>query len=103
MDEPLLPFWSAWQVTRAADIARAGYPKSVANTIANREARSRMFVEKLISRDAALDCDLVTEYRADGSLGVYAQIERAEVPKPLRQRADGWAAMNGLSTATPRH
>lgn len=103
MNEPLLPFWSTWRKARAAELARAGFPKSLSKAIALREAMNRQFLTKIIGRSAALKADLITSLRADGTFSVHAAVKESSVPLPLRQRADGWAAMNGFSTATPQH
>jgi hypothetical protein len=50
-----------------------------------------MNASKLVGRAAALKCVLITDYRADGTLGVYAEVDRNIIPYAYLQRAKRWA------------
>lgn len=91
MNTPLTPFWSEWQGKRLAQATAAGCPPDAAERLSSREARTRMAAAKLVGRKAALECEVITEYRSDGTLGVYAQVDRSLIPYKFLQRAERWA------------
>ena len=91
MADTLSPFWLAWRAERVVEIINDGYCAEEAETIAGRETRARALATRLVGKKAALESAVITEYRSDGTYGVYVQVDRSAVPKKYYQRAQRWA------------
>ena len=91
MNSELTPFWHAWRAAQIDANVLAGMPAEHAETLATHDATTRMKAARIVGRKAAIDCTVVLEFRPDGSLGAYAELFEADVPRRYQQSASRWA------------
>ncbi|WEK03259.1 MAG: hypothetical protein P0Y65_13765 [Candidatus Devosia phytovorans] len=92
MADTLSLFWRKWRDKRRQEIEQTGYAPELAEMLATRDAEARKEVAKVAGKTAALRCDVITNYRPDGTYGVYAQVEKDHIPQKYRQSAYRFAA-----------
>lgn len=88
----LRPVWKKWRRRRELELMCADVPFDVAKTTAKREATARQAAEPLVGYAAAATGEVITEFRANGTFGVFVKIDLGQIPFHLRARAEAWAS-----------
>lgn len=76
-------FWNAWLEQRREELMASGMNYRDAMARVTAEVRQRKKMEKEVGRAAALEGELITRYRPNGTFGVYMIVPEASVPESL--------------------
>lgn len=81
-----------WRRARRRELLDLGIDPREAYLGAKREAFARQGMVPIVGKDAALTSGTVTQFRPDGTYGVFLMAPESKIPPELRDRAEAWAA-----------
>ncbi|XAZ24018.1 hypothetical protein LVY75_12385 [Sinorhizobium sp. B11] len=87
----LSPTFERFRRRRKRELMELGLNKNEAYSASKREARSRQAMVSLVGKEAALNSEILTKIRLDGTYSQLLMVPETEIAPDLRDRAEAWA------------